>query len=57
MGIDWTQITDFQLFMMLAPTMPKETTSIIFGDGANAYISEPEEDKLLIYVKILNFIN
>lgn len=32
MGIDWTQITDFQLFMMLAPTMPKETTSIIFGD-------------------------
>lgn len=32
MGIDWTQITDFQLFMMLAPTLPKDKTSIIFGD-------------------------
>ena len=32
MGVDWTQITDFQLFMMLAPTLPKNQTSIIFGD-------------------------
>lgn len=32
MGVDWTQITDFQLFMMLAPTLPKSQTSIIFGD-------------------------
>lgn len=32
MGVDWTQITDFQLFMMLAPTLPKDKTSIIFGD-------------------------
>lgn len=32
MGIDWTQITDFQLFMMLAPTLPKEKTQILFGD-------------------------
>ena len=32
MGIDWTQITDFQLFMMLAPTVPKSSTSILFGD-------------------------
>lgn len=31
-GLDWTQITDFQLFMMLAPTLPKSQTSIIFGD-------------------------
>ena len=31
-GLDWTQITDFQLFMMLAPTLSKEKTSIIFGD-------------------------
>jgi hypothetical protein len=32
MGIDWTQITDFQLFMMLAPTLPKDKTQILFGD-------------------------
>jgi hypothetical protein len=32
MGIDWTQITDFQLFMMLAPTLSQEQTSIAFGN-------------------------
>lgn len=31
-GLDWTQITDFQLFMMLAPTLPQDQTSILFGD-------------------------
>lgn len=31
-GIDWTQITDFQLFMMLAPTLSQEQTSIAFGN-------------------------
>ena len=31
-GLDWTQITDFQLFMMLAPTLPQNKTSILFGD-------------------------
>lgn len=32
MGLDWTQITDFQLFMMLAPTLSKEKTYILFGE-------------------------
>ena len=32
MGIDWTQVTDFQLFTMLAPTLPKDKTCILFGD-------------------------
>ena len=32
MGIDWTKITDFQLFQLLAPTLPKDKTSIIFGE-------------------------
>lgn len=31
-GLDWTQLENFQLFMMLAPTLSKEQTSIIFGD-------------------------
>ena len=32
MGLDWTKITDFQLFMLLAPSLSKEKTSILFGD-------------------------
>lgn len=32
MGLDWTQITDFQLFMLMAPTLPQSKTQIIFGD-------------------------
>lgn len=31
-GIDWTQITDFQLFMMLAPSLSYEQTKIVLGD-------------------------
>lgn len=31
-GLDWTQIADFQLFMMLAPTLPQDKTYILFGD-------------------------
>lgn len=31
-SLDWTQISDFQLFMMLAPSLPKEKTSILLGD-------------------------
>lgn len=32
MGLDWTQVEDFQLFMMLAPTLPKDKTYILFGN-------------------------
>lgn len=32
MGLDWTQLENFQLFMMLAPTLSKDKTEIIFGD-------------------------
>lgn len=32
MNLDWTQLSNFQLFMMLAPTLSREQTSIIFGD-------------------------
>lgn len=31
-GIDWTQITDFQLFMMLAPSLSQKQTKIVLGD-------------------------
>lgn len=32
MGLDYEEISDFQLFQMLAPTLPQEATSILFGD-------------------------
>lgn len=32
MGFDYEQLEDFQLFQMLAPTLSKESTSILFGD-------------------------
>lgn len=32
MGFDYEQLEDFQLFQMLAPTLPKESTSLLFGD-------------------------
>ena len=32
MGLDYEQVEDFQLFMMLVPTLSQESTSILFGD-------------------------
>lgn len=44
MGIDWTQIEDFQLFMMLAPTLPKDKTYILFGN-LDLQAMRPTENK------------
>ena len=32
MGLDWTQMKDFELFMMLAKTLTPDRTGILFGD-------------------------
>ena len=32
MGLDWTEVDDFELFMMLAPTLTIDKTFILFGD-------------------------
>lgn len=32
MGLDYEKLEDFELFMMLVPTLSKESTSILFGD-------------------------
>ena len=53
MGIDWTQMTDFQLFMMLAPTLPKSKTSILFGDF-DFQALRPFENKLNDTVRLYN---
>ena len=31
-GIDWTQISDFQLFIMIAPSLSQKQTEIVLGD-------------------------
>ena len=32
MGLDYEQISDFELFMLLAPTLTKDVTEIVLGD-------------------------
>lgn len=32
MGLDWTEVDDFELFMMLAQTLTPDRTYILFGD-------------------------
>ena len=32
MGVDWCKISDFELFQMLVPTLPQESTEFLFGD-------------------------
>lgn len=32
MGLDWMKVEDFQLFMMLAPTLSQDQTKIVLGD-------------------------
>lgn len=32
MGIDWTEIDDFELFIMLSQTLTLDKTSLLFGD-------------------------
>jgi hypothetical protein len=32
MGLDWCEVEDFELFMMLAQTLTPDRTSILFGD-------------------------
>ena len=32
LGLDWTEMDDFELFMMLVQTLTPDKTSILFGD-------------------------
>lgn len=32
LGLDWNTVEDWQLFIMLAPTLSRDRTSILFGD-------------------------
>lgn len=72
MGLDYEQVEDFQLFMMLAPTLPQESTSILFGDIDFTKLKiyqNPQNDQIvladretglvidvLIYERIVNYL-
>ena len=58
-GIDYTQITDYQLFMMLFPMYAQSDLSLIFGDldtsDFNVYINQ-DDDSQVIYSPSNNII-
>ena len=71
-GLDWTEIEDFELFIMLAPTLPVEKTRLLFGDldftKLKPYKNRENGDILLadldadvridklIYLRIVNYL-
>ena len=71
-GLDWTEIEDFELFIMLAPTLPVEKTRLLFGDldftKLKPYKNRENGDVLLadldadvkidklIYLRIVNYL-
>lgn len=72
MNLDWTQISDFELFVMLSQTMTVNRTSIILGDldlSSLKPFKNPQNDELvlankntgviidsLIYERIVNYL-
>ena len=59
MGIDYTQITDYQFFMMLFPMYAQSDLSLIFGDldtsDFNVYINQ-DDDSQVIYSPSNNIV-
>ena len=59
MGIDYTQITDYQLFMMLFPMYAQSDLSLLFGDlntsDFNVYINQ-DDDSQVIYSPSNNIV-
>ena len=51
MGIDYTTITDYELFMMLFPMYAKSDLSIVFGDldtsDFDVYINQQDDTKFI----------
>ena len=72
LGIDWMEIEDFDLFVLLAPTLPIEKTKLLFGDldftKLKLYKNRENGDILLadldtgvkidkmIYLRIVNYL-
>lgn len=71
-GIDWCEIEDFDLFMMLAQNMTQERTKLLFGDldlsrmrqfrnkeNGEIVLADPETGAIidkLIYMRIVDYV-
>ena len=71
-GIDWCTLEDFELFVLLAPTMTPDKTGIIFGDldfSKMRPYQHPQNDEIvladkesgividkLIYIRMMTFL-
>lgn len=72
MGLDWCELEDFELFIMLAPTLSIERTKILFGDldfsklrpfrnnqNGDIVLADRESEIIidqLIYTRIVNYL-
>lgn len=72
MGLDWTEVEDFELFMMLAQTLTPDRTSILFGDldfsklrpfrnnqNGDIVLADKETSIIvdkMIYLRIMNYL-
>lgn len=55
MGVDWNEITDFQLFASFIPSLPLKRTKIFFGDlDLTKFKAIDDEEGNLILVYLLN---
>lgn len=72
MGLDWCEVEDFDLFMMLAQTLTPDRTSILFGDfdfsklrpfknkqNGDIVLFNPETEQVIdkmIYLRIMSYL-
>ena len=72
MGLDWTELEDFELFMMLVQTLTPERTSLLFGDldfsklkpfqnqqNGNIVLADKETGVIIdqmIYLRIVSYL-
>lgn len=72
MGLDWCEVEDFELFMMLAQTLTPDRTSILFGDldfsklrpfknnqNGDIVLADKETGLVIdkmIYLRIMNYL-
>lgn len=72
MGLDWMEVEDFELFMMLAQTLTPDRTSILFGDldfsklklyknnqNGNIVLADKESGIIvdqMIYLRIVSYL-
>ena len=72
MGLDWMEVEDFELFMMLAQTLTPDKTSILFGDldfsklrpfrnsqNGDVVLADKESGIIIdkmIYLRIVNYL-